>query len=76
MDLVKHNTDNANDENDSYKWIYIPGSSKCVKCVPFQAKNQPKGRIFTYLEDPGIYTLVIPPSKDAIHHSFLGVHPS
>ena len=24
----------------------IPGSSKCVKFVPFQPKNQPKGRFF------------------------------
>ena len=32
----------------------IPGSSKCVKFVPFQPNNQPKGRNFTYLEDPGI----------------------
>ena len=29
--------------------IYIPGSSKCVKFVPFQPNTQPKGRIFTYL---------------------------
>ena len=36
-------------------YIYIPGSSKCVKCVPFHKRNLPKGRHFTYLEDPGIY---------------------
>ena len=35
-------------------YIYIPGSSKCVKFVPFHPKNIPKGRNFTYLEDPGI----------------------
>ena len=34
--------------------IHIPGSSKCVKCVPFHPKNQPKGRNFTYLEDPRV----------------------
>ena len=32
----------------------IPGSSKCVKFVPFHPKNLPKGRNFTYLENPGI----------------------
>ena len=32
----------------------IPGSSKCVKCVPFHQQNLPKGRNFKYLEDPGI----------------------
>ena len=32
----------------------IPGSSKCVKFLPFHPKNIPKGRNFTYLEDPGI----------------------
>ena len=32
----------------------IPGSSKYVKFVPFHPKNLPKGRNFTYLEDPGI----------------------
>lgn len=31
----------------------IPGSSKCVKVAPFH-QNMPKGRSFTYLEDPGI----------------------
>ena len=36
--------------------IYIPGSSKCVKFVPFRPKFLPKGRILTYLEGPGIYT--------------------
>ncbi len=36
------------------EYIIIPGSSKCVKVVPFYPKNPPKGRIFTYLEDPGI----------------------
>ena len=34
--------------------IAIPASSKCVKCVPFRPKNQPKGWNFIYLEDPGI----------------------
>ena len=34
--------------------IAIPASSKCVKCVPFHPKKQPKGGNFTYLEDPGI----------------------
>ena len=38
-----------------YIYICIPGSSKCVKFVPFHQKNLPKGRNFTYLEDPGIY---------------------
>ena len=37
-------------------YIYIPGSSKCVKFVPFHPKNLPKGRNFTYLEDPGMIT--------------------
>ena len=32
----------------------IPGSSKCVKFVPFHPKNIPKGGNSTYLEDPGI----------------------
>ena len=32
----------------------IPGSSKCVKLIPFHQKNLPKDRNFTYLEDPGI----------------------
>ena len=34
--------------------IFIPGSSKCVKFLPFHQKKLPKGRIFTYLEDAGI----------------------
>ena len=33
----------------------IPGSSKCVKFVTFHPKNLPKGRNFTYLEDPGMH---------------------
>ena len=33
----------------------IPGSSKCVKFVPFHSKNLPKGRNFTYMEDLGIH---------------------
>ena len=33
----------------------IPESSKCVKFVPFHQKKLPKGRNFTYVEDPGIY---------------------
>ena len=37
-----------------FSGIYMPGSSKCVKFVPFHKKKLPKGRIFTYLEDPGI----------------------
>ena len=41
-----------------YIYIYIPGSSKCVKFVPFHPKNLPKGRNFTYLEDPGIYIYI------------------
>ena len=39
--------------------VFIPGSSKCVKFVPFHPKNQPKGRKFTKLEDPGIFQVVI-----------------
>ena len=35
--------------------IFIPGPSKCVKFMPFHQKNLPKGRNFTYLEDPGIF---------------------
>lgn len=36
----------------------IPGSSNCVKFAPFhQNKNLPKGKCFTYLENPGtVYT--------------------
>ena len=40
--------------------VSIPGSSRCVKLVPFHRKNLQKGTNFTYLEDPGIvytYTL-------------------
>ena len=33
-----------------YTWIFL----LCVKFVPFHQKNLPKGRNFTYLEDPGI----------------------
>ena len=32
----------------------ISGSSECVKVAPFHHKQLPKGRNFTYLEDPGI----------------------
>ena len=39
--------------------IIIPGSSKCVKFLPFHQKNLPKGRIFTYLEDPGIINRIL-----------------
>ena len=38
--------------------VHIPGSSKCVKFVPFRPKNQPKGRNSTYVEDPGIYIYI------------------
>ena len=38
-----------------YCYCRIPGSSKCVKFVPFHPKNLPKGRNFTYLEDPGMF---------------------
>ena len=37
----------------------IPGSSKCVKRVPFHQKKLPKGRNFTYLEDPRMYILLM-----------------
>ena len=37
---------------------FIP-SSKYVKFVPFHPKNLPKGRNFTYLEDPGIFIYTI-----------------
>ncbi len=37
-----------------YGDVYIPGSSQCVKFVPFHPKNLPKGRCLSYLEDPGI----------------------
>ena len=47
-------------------YIYIPGSSKCVKCVPFHQKNLPKGRFFTYLEDPGIYIYITHKKKEQI----------
>ena len=36
------------------KVVTKPGSSKCVKFPPFHQRKLPKGRIFTYLEDPGI----------------------
>ena len=32
----------------------IPGSSKYVKFAPFHLKKLPRGRNFTYLEDPGM----------------------
>ena len=43
-------------------WDYtIPGSSKRVKCLPFHPKkNLPKGRNFTYLEDPGMLYALLP----------------
>ena len=34
--------------------MYIPGSSKYVKFLPFGRFFGPKGRNFTYLEDPGM----------------------
>ena len=34
--------------------MFIPGSSKRVKLLPFHPKNLPKGINFTSLEDPGI----------------------
>ena len=34
---------------------FIPGSSKCVKFVPFHEKHIQKGRKFRCLEDPGIH---------------------
>ena len=39
---------------NGHEWT-IPGSSKRVKFVPFHPRNLPKGRNFTYMEDPGIY---------------------
>ena len=42
-----------------YGDVYIPGSSQCVKFVPFHPKNLPKGRFFSYLEDPGINIVYI-----------------
>ena len=52
----------------------IPGSSKCVKFVPFHPENIPKGRKFTYLEDPGI---LIPIKQTVFHGSifFVGATP-
>ena len=44
---------------------FIPGSSKCVKFVPFHPKNLPKNINFTYREDPGI-----------CDSSFFLVHPT
>ena len=38
--------------------MHIPGSSKCVKFVPYHPKNLPKNRSFTYMEDPGIYIYI------------------
>ena len=38
---------------------YIPGSSKCVKFVPFHPKDLPKGKIFPYLEDPGMHIYIL-----------------
>ena len=39
----------------AWREMYVPGSSKCVKFVPFHQQNLPKGRNFTHLEDPGIF---------------------
>ena len=36
-------------------YILMPGSSKCVKVLPFHQKDLPKRRNFTSLEDPGRY---------------------
>ena len=36
-------------------FVYLDLPFVCVKCVPFHYKNLPKGRHFTYLEDPGMY---------------------
>ena len=39
---------------DVYKYIYIPGSSKCVDFMPFhQKKNLPKGQNFYISRRPG-----------------------
>ena len=43
----------------SSECIYIPGSSKCEKFVPVHQKKLPKGRNFTYLEDPGVQNIYI-----------------
>ena len=40
----------------------LPGSSRCVKLVPFHMKNLPKDRHFTHLQDPGITP---PPNQSA-----------
>ena len=39
----------------------IPGSSKYVKFAPFHLKKLPRGRNFTYLEDPGMSCVSFPP---------------
>ena len=39
----------------SYNLNYIPGSSKCVKFLPFGRFFRWKGTNFTHLEDPGIF---------------------
>ena len=44
--------------NGKMPYIYIPGSSKCVKFVPFHPKDLPKGRNFTYLEGPGMHIYI------------------
>ena len=49
----------------------IPGSSKCVKFVPFHPKNLPKNRNFTYMEDPGIHHLLNLQVPDDICHTFV-----
>ena len=52
-------------------YIYIPGSSRCVKIVPFHPKNMPKGRNFTYLEDPGIYIYLCHHHECVLFNSFI-----
>ena len=52
--------------------IYIPGSSNCVKFVPFHPQNLPKGSNFTHLEDPGIYLYILLRFPGNRYASFLG----
>ena len=61
-----------NRTQESMEKLYLDLPFVCVKCVPFLKKLPKTGRIFTYLEDPGItnvYCILSSDIKDQLWRS-------
>ena len=60
--------------NKYYIRTYLDLPGVC-KCVPFHPKNIPKGRDFTYMEDPDVYIYIHTYIYIFIEISFVHFHP-